>query len=88
MDGRSRFDRVVAITAEGQYVVVEANYTAAASYTAGQQAVYPELIRSGDQALLATVGTRTGGGVLRPGRQIRVVFQGDVWNGGPTLHGH
>jgi RHS repeat-associated protein len=76
---------VLAQLPEGQYVYIESKFSPKASYTSNQQIVIPELVKAGDAGLPATVGSRSG--LLQAGDRIRVVFQGDVWNGGPTLYG-
>lgn len=67
------------------HVYIEAKFSGRASYTDGQKVVIPELVASGDSGLVAEVGARAG--TLQPGRKIRVVFQGDVWDAKPTLKG-
>jgi hypothetical protein len=87
IDGKSvgvRADALVQ-TSDGQYVYIESKYSPAASYTTNQSIAIPALVRAGDEGLIATVGARSG--LLSPGDQIPVIFQGDVWNSGPTLYG-
>lgn len=71
---------------DGKYVYIESKYSVKAGYTDNQQIVIPELVKAGDDGLIAEVGARSG--TLTPGDKIQVVFQGDVWSAGPTLHGH
>jgi RHS repeat-associated protein len=72
--------------ADGSFVYVESKFSPNAPYQPNQKLVIPELVKSGDQGLVATVGARSGG-TLIPGQRIRVKFQGDVWNGSGGLHG-
>lgn len=73
---------------DGRYVYIESKYSPAASYTKNQRQVIPQLVAAGDKGMTATIGARTGEtGLLARGQQIDVVFQGDVWNSGPTLYG-
>ena len=67
------------------YVYVESKYSGRAPFTEHQQIVVPELVKSGDNGLYATVGSRSG--LLQPGQRIKVQFQGDVWDAKPTLRG-
>ena len=73
--------------ADGTFVYVEAKFSPNARYQPNQKIVIPELVKTGEQGLVATVGSRSGG-LLIPGQRIRVIFQGDVWNGQGGLHGH
>jgi hypothetical protein len=74
-------------TREGDdfYVYIESKYSRDASYTKNQQIVIPELVKAGDNGLVAEVGRRSG--ELSPGTKIRVQFQGDVWSKSPVLEG-
>lgn len=72
---------------DGTFVYVESKFSPSARYQPNQKTVIPELVKAGDQGLVATVGSRSGG-TLVPGQRIRVTFQGDVWNGQGGLHGH
>ena len=78
---------VLSRTAEGQYVYIEAKYSPRAPFTPNQKQVVPELVKSGEGGLTATVTNRTGGGIMQGGQKINVIFQGDVWNSGPVLFG-
>jgi RHS repeat-associated protein len=68
------------------YIYIEAKYSPEAPFTPAQKVAIPELVRSGDQGMVGTIGSRTGSPFLRPGQKIRVVFQGDVWSKAPILH--
>ena len=80
-----RADVLTKLPGEDTLVYIEAKFSGSARYQPHQKIVIPELVKSGDAGLIATVGARPGN--LRPGAQIRVVFQGDVWDGVPTLLG-
>jgi hypothetical protein len=71
---------------DGRYVCIESKYSPKAGFTDHQRIVIPELIKAGDEGLIAEVGARSG--TLVKGDKIEVVFQGDVWSGSPKLHGH
>jgi RHS repeat-associated protein len=72
-------------TPEGQLVYIESKFSSSASFTKGQRTVIPELVRAGEEGLTATVGSRSGR--LRTGDKVRVQFQGDIWDAGPSLTG-
>lgn len=73
--------------ADGTFVYVESKFSPSARYQPNQKTVIPELVKAGDQGLVATVGPQSGG-TLVPGQRIRVTFRGDVWNGQGGLYGH
>jgi hypothetical protein len=84
--GRDVGVRADILSLEGiDYVYVESKFTPRASFTRNQRIVIPELVKAGDAGLVAEIGPRSG--ALNAGDKIRVVFQGDVWTGGPVLHG-
>jgi RHS repeat-associated protein len=86
ISGKNIRVRADVLTFEGvDYIYIESKYSANASYTRNQSIVIPELVKAGDAGLVAEVGPRSG--TLNPGDKIRVVFQGDVWTGGPRLYG-
>lgn len=70
---------------DGTFVYVEAKFSPNAPYQPNQKIVIPELVKAGEDGLVAEVGARSGG-TLIPGQRIRVTFQGDTWNGAGGLH--
>lgn len=80
-----RPDLLTKLPGEDTYVYIESKFSKQAGYTAHQEIVIPELVKAGDSGLVAKVGSRAGS--LDPGAKVRVVFQGDTWDRGPTLLG-
>lgn len=80
-----RADVLTKLPGEDTFVYIESKFSKSARYQPHQKIVIPELVKSGDAGLIAKVGARPGN--LTPGAQIKVVFQGDVWDGIPTLLG-
>jgi hypothetical protein len=83
---RSRADVLEQVDAN-IWVDHEAKWSELASYADHQRIVIPELIRAGDRGLQAIVRYESKNGLLRRGGQIQVLFQGDVWTGGPRMLG-
>ncbi len=80
-----RADVLTKLPGEDTYVYIESKFSGAAPYQPHQVTVIPELVKAGDAGLVARVGPRAGN--LTPGAKIKVVFQGDVWDGVPRLLG-
>jgi RHS repeat-associated protein len=74
--------------ADGTISYIEVKFSPSAPYQPNQKIVYPELIKAGDQGMVAEVGARTGGGAFVRGQRVRVRFQGDIWDGAGKLAGH
>jgi len=73
--------------ADGTISYIEVKFSPSAPYQPNQKIVYPELIKAGDEGLVAEIGPRTGGGTFARGQQVRVRFQGDIWDGAGKLIG-